>query len=102
MVNDFNNYAKEKKLNITLNLKTFVSFLNFTNQESFGTAVEHLLNKKNNKYDLYYYDNAYTPKYGKYLLNLRKYLPKEHIEMYQPKLLEETCEYEDKLVGLVK
>jgi len=102
MADDFNKYAEEKKLDISINMNIYKSYENFTNQESFATAVDQLLKKKSNKYDLYYYDNAYTPKYGKYLLDLRNYLSKEHIDMYQQTLLEETCEYENKLVGLVK
>jgi len=102
MADDFNKYAEEKQWDISINMVIYKSYENFTNQESFATAVDQLLKKKSNKYDLYYYDNAYTPQYGKYLLDLRKYLPKEYIDMYQPKLIEKTCEYENKLVGLVK
>ncbi|ORY31687.1 hypothetical protein LY90DRAFT_76374 [Neocallimastix californiae] len=62
--------------------------------------IESLL-KKSSKYDLYFYDNAYTQTYGPYLLDLKQYLPKEHIDIYNSELLSQSCEYENKLVGLV-
>ena len=77
MADDFNKYAEENNLDIAINMKTFTSYSNFTDQKSFAIAVEQLLKKKNNKYDLYYFDNAYTPKYGKYLLNLKDYLQED-------------------------
>jgi len=98
MINDFNQYAEENNLDIYLNLKVVKS--SSDNFEAYGSMVEQLLKKKSNKYDLYYFDNAYTQKYGQYLYNLRKLLPKEHIDMYHQNLLSYTCKYEDKLVGL--
>jgi len=70
--------------------------------EAYGSQVEQILKKKNNKYDMFYYDNGYTQKYGPYLLDLKKYLPKEHIDIYDPKILEMACKYDEALVGLVK
>eukprot|EP00833_Pecoramyces_ruminatium_P001529 jgi/Orpsp1_1/1175561/evm.model.c7180000054357.1 len=62
--------------------------------------VESLLIKKKDKYDLFFYDNAFTQKYGNYLLDLNDYLSKEDIEIYDSKLISEICTYENKLVGL--
>jgi len=101
MINDFNEYSEKNNLNITISINIHTNMDN-KNFESFVDNVESLLNKKTNKYDIYYYDNAYTVKYGPYLLDLEKYLPKEHIEMYNSDIIEKTCVYEDKLVGLVK
>eukprot|EP00833_Pecoramyces_ruminatium_P018892 jgi/Orpsp1_1/1192924/evm.model.d7180000096934.1 len=97
MVDDFNNYSIENKLNATLYLKSYTLSDKI---DSFGALIESLFIKKTNKYDLIYYDNAYTQKYGKYLLDLKKYLPKEHIEMYNEKIISESCIFEDKIVGL--
>jgi len=101
MAEDFNKYAEENNLDIAIDMKIFTSYSNFTDQKSFAIAVEQLLKKKNNKYDLYYFDNAYTPKYGKYLLNLKDYLQEDHINMFEQNLLKETCVYDNKIVGLV-
>ncbi|OUM60635.1 hypothetical protein PIROE2DRAFT_13540, partial [Piromyces sp. E2] len=99
IINDFNEYSEENNLNITININVHTN-ADYTNFESFANSVESLLLKKTNKYDIYYYDNAYTVKYGPHLLDLKKHLPKEHIEMYNADVLEKTCVYENKLVGL--
>jgi len=99
MINDFNEYSIKKELDIYVDL-TVIS--NSDSYESYASMVQALLMKKNNnKYDLYYYDNAYTQEYGPYLLDLEKYLPKDHIDMFNSKLLSQSCIYENKLVGLV-
>jgi len=67
----------------------------------FKSLVESLLKKQNNSYDIYLYSSTYTSMYGPYLLNLNLNLPKEHIEMYNSKVLKGECTYKDELVGLV-
>jgi len=100
MVNDFNEYAEEQNLNVTLTVTIFTE-ADLKNFEAFANAVETLLAKKSRKYDLYYYDNAYTVKYGPHLLDLKRYLSKDQISMYNRNIIEMSCIYEDKLVGLV-
>ena len=80
---------------------------------NFQSVVEASLKKSNdktyhnNKYDLYTFNNQYTNIYAPYLLNLKKHLPKEYIEMFNSKIVNETCTYENELnkekeiVGLV-
>jgi len=68
------------------------------------TSINEIMN---NKYDLYIYNNKYTNIYAPYLIDLKKHLPKEYIEMFNSKVVKETCTYENKLnkedevVGLV-
>eukprot|EP00833_Pecoramyces_ruminatium_P003044 jgi/Orpsp1_1/1177076/evm.model.c7180000060115.1 len=97
MIDDFNEYSNRNNLNITVTLNTYRITGDF---DSFGLTLESLFLKRSNKYDIYYYDSVYTQKYGAYLLDLKKYLPKEHIEMYDSKLLSESCTYGEKLIGL--
>ncbi|ORX83229.1 periplasmic binding protein-like II [Anaeromyces robustus] len=99
MIEDFNDYAKENHLNITakINIHTNADNKDF---ESFANTVESLLKKKANKYDIYFYDNAYTVKYGPYLLNLKDHLSEELIKIYNKDLIEKTCTYEDKIIGI--
>ncbi|ORX83231.1 periplasmic binding protein-like II [Anaeromyces robustus] len=99
MVNDFNEYSEKNNLNITVKINVH-STADLKNFESFAFSVESLLIKKSNKYDIYYYDNSYTQKYGPYLLDLKEYLPEEHIKMYNQEIVEKSCIYKDKLVGL--
>jgi len=111
--NDFEEYAKINNLNITLNIENMV-FENPTDSyENFKSLVETSLKKSNdnisknsNKYDLYTYNNQYTNIYAPYLLDLKKYLPNEYLEMYNSKVIKETCTYknalnnEEEVVGL--
>jgi len=59
------------------------------------------MERKNNKYDLYFFDNSYTSHYGKYLLDLSNYISKEHEQIFDPVVIDQTCLYENKLVSLV-
>ncbi|ORX79048.1 periplasmic binding protein-like II [Anaeromyces robustus] len=98
MVNDFNEYSKRNNLNITLNLNIYTN-LNLTTNINDYAMVKTLLTKKK-KFDLFFYDNAFTPKYGEYLLDLKEYLPKEHITLFDSKLISSSCLYDDKIIGL--
>jgi len=108
--NEFEKYATENNLNITVNAES-ITFANPSDSLShFISIVETSLKKnndknfkndnKNKKFDIYIYDNKYTNLYGPYLLNLKDYLPKEYIEMYDSKIVSELCSYQDKVVGL--
>jgi len=56
--------------------------------------------KKKNKFDIYFYDSRYSYKYARYFLDMSKYLPKEIIELYDPRVIKEICMFGDQLVGL--
>jgi len=101
-VERFNEYSKANNLNISLN----VNFISNTNSSlsfnNMALMVENLIKRKDNKYDIVFYDNGLSSIYGPYLLNLDKYLPKEHIDMYNKDILQLTSYYNDNLVGLVR
>jgi len=59
------------------------------------------MERKNNKYDLYFFDNSYTTHYGEYLLDLSKYISKNFVDIFDPNVISQTCLYENKLVSLV-
>jgi len=105
IINDFNRYSSENHLNITINLNLFTPANSTIDINDYGTMIDTLLKKRPPKYDLYFYDNAYSQKYGLYLLNLEKKLPEEHIKMYNASYVNQTCSYigenEYKIVGLV-
>jgi len=100
IVNDFNKFAKENNLNITIKLNLFSLDNATTSVRDYETMLDSLFNKKSDKYDLIYFDNIYTSRFGPDLLDLRDLLPKEHIDMYIEGIANQTCFYEDKLVGL--
>ncbi|OUM63572.1 hypothetical protein PIROE2DRAFT_61201 [Piromyces sp. E2] len=87
-----------------LHVKIKINFISNTNStlsfNNMALMVENLLKKKDVKYDIIFYDNGLSSIYGPYLLNLDKYLPKEHIDMYNHKILSQIGYYNDYLVGL--
>ncbi|ORX44203.1 periplasmic binding protein-like II [Piromyces finnis] len=102
MVNEFNAYSNTHHLNITVKLNLLTRNNMTYSVTDYGSYIEAILNKKNSarKYDLYFYDNVYLPKYGKYLMDLKNELSISHINMYNQKIVSESCIYQDKLVGL--
>jgi len=98
----FSEYARRKNLNITVNVE-LIKFENPTDSDvNYKSLVESSLIKSNNKkkYEIYFYNLRFIDIYGPYLLDLKELLPKEHIEKYNPKVISDTCYYNDQLVGL--
>ncbi len=58
--------------------------------------------KHSTKYDLIFYDFSDLKKFDRYFLDLNKWLPEEHIKMYDSKILSKKCTVNDILVGLVR
>jgi len=88
-------------MNITVNL-TLLTRMNTTYSiESFGSLIESLLIKKSKKYDIFFYDNAYTYKFGTYLVDLKPYFSMDFFDSFNTQILQQTCSYKNKLVGLV-
>jgi len=98
----FNHYAKENNLDITLQLTVFTSVNSEIGNSAvnYNTIVESFLNKKSSKYDLYFYDSAYSAKFGNHFINLFEYLPNEYINMYNSDIISNTCVYNNHLIGL--
>jgi len=101
MEKEFNEHAINNNLNVNMTLE-IIKYEKPTDSYSyFKTLVETFLKKSNSPFDIYIYESIYTNIYGSYLLNLNDYLPKEHIEMYNSKLVKEEFIYgKDELVGL--
>jgi len=103
ITNGFNEYSKEKGLNINVELSVLTADTSSTVIENYGDTIDSLLERKSEKYDIYFYYSAYSKKYADNFINLRDYIPKEVYQGYDERLLEETCSSKDKkkLVGLV-
>jgi len=102
LIEEFNNYAKSNNLNITINLNLF-SQENSTRADDYGSVIESVLQKRknsNNIYDIIFYDNIYTARYEPYLLDLRELLDESLIEIYDSRVLDQTCTSKNRLVGL--
>lgn len=100
-VDEFNQFSKENDLGIYINLNLLTSSNSTKDYNNYGNLMESLLMKKNKKYDIYFYENVYSWNFGPYLLNLRNWISEDFINIFNPKLISSTCEYNDKLIGLI-
>jgi len=101
-IDSFNEYSKKNNLNIKVKLNLLSNSNTTFFMNNLGYMVESLLKKKKSKYDIFFYDNTFTSSYGPYLLDMSKYLEKDHIDMYNKQILSQIGYYKDKLVGLVR
>jgi len=69
--------------------------------DNYSIFVNYFLKRKSTKYDIFFFYSSFTDIHGPYLLNLNRWLPKEHIEMFDSGIISNSCTYKDKLVGLV-
>ncbi|KAL6625951.1 hypothetical protein U3516DRAFT_622772 [Neocallimastix sp. 'constans'] len=99
MIKDFNNYSKERGLNINLSL-TYFSDLNNTKGYSDYDLTLSLLGKKHHKYDMFLYDMNYLKIYAPYLLELENYLPKKCIDLYSSENNNKLTVYNEHRLGL--
>ncbi|ORX80195.1 periplasmic binding protein-like II [Anaeromyces robustus] len=100
IVEDFNNYSAKNDIDVTLKL-TLLMPENFTVElNNFSSLMDTLIYKKSNKYDIYFYYGLYTQQYGKYFLNLDDGIPQEQIDEYDKNIIENTCIYDNHIVGL--
>jgi len=101
MINDFNKYAKDNDLDITLHLNLFSELNSTSLVTDYESMLDALFNKKSDKYDLVFFDNVYSVRFGPHLLDLYKIMPKDYIDMYMEGVASKTCLYKDKLIGFV-
>jgi len=101
VINIFNDYAKEHNIDISIKIDIYTPLNSTTNTEDFGSEIEYLLKKKKNKYDIILYDTIYSPRYAPYFIDLKDYIPKEHIDLYSSTFANQTCTYQGKWFGLV-
>jgi len=70
--------------------------------DDYGTTIDSLLLKKNQKYDMFFYFSTYSKKYASHLVNLRDYLSEEYINVFDENVLKNGCSsYDDELIALV-
>ncbi|ORX84845.1 hypothetical protein BCR32DRAFT_266083 [Anaeromyces robustus] len=100
-IDGFNQYAKDNNIDINavLNIMTGKKFIESFDNHYF--MIESLLKKKNNKYDIYFYDITYIKNYSPYLLDLKDLIPKEHLSMFDENILSQMCYYEDELPSTI-
>ncbi|KAG4107448.1 hypothetical protein H8356DRAFT_974815 [Neocallimastix lanati (nom. inval.)] len=98
MIDSFNKYAKQNNLDITVSLDLYTN----ENSTSLVTDYESMLDSliQSDSYDLYFYDNIYSTKFGPHLLNIKEWISQEHLNLYSEGIASQSCVYNDKWVGL--
>ncbi|KAL6600107.1 periplasmic binding protein-like II [Neocallimastix sp. 'constans'] len=94
-ISEFNKYSNTNNLNITLNLEVFTKENSTVVVSEYETVLESLLKRKTTQYDLFFYDNIFTFKYGPHLLPLKEWLPEDHFKIYEGAQILKTCYYND-------
>eukprot|EP00833_Pecoramyces_ruminatium_P001843 jgi/Orpsp1_1/1175875/evm.model.c7180000055549.1 len=97
---EFNNYSKENELDIELSISLMTKLNSTISYENFDSSIELLLKKGSKKYDLLFYDVVYTKKHSPYFLDLNQNLQKDHLSLYNNKIVDQICKYNDQLYGL--
>eukprot|EP00833_Pecoramyces_ruminatium_P002588 jgi/Orpsp1_1/1176620/evm.model.c7180000058342.1 len=100
LIDQFNKHSKENNLDIEVKIELFTPANYSAEISDYGALIDSILRKKNKKFDLIFYDHAYTTRYGPYLLNLENRLPKDHIKMYESGIGSYICRFSDNWVSL--
>jgi len=99
LAKDFNEYSKEMKLDIELNLVALTQLNSTTYIGNYSSMIETLIKKRSKKYDIYFYYGSYTEEYGMHFEDLKGYLSQEFINNFEQETIESVCTYKDKIVG---
>lgn len=91
LVEAFNKYSQTNNLDIKLELNLMTPSNSSTEMSNSQSIMESLLSKGSQKYEIYFYDNIYNYKFGRYMIDLNNYLPKEHIDLYASGIASEIC-----------
>jgi len=97
MVKDFNEYSKEKNLDIEINLISLTPLNTTINISNYSSMIKTLTNKKSKKYDIYFYYGSFTYEYGKHFEDLKKY--SEITNNFEPETIKSICSYDNRIVG---
>jgi len=86
-----------------LNLQLFNGQNTSLNEEFYSSTIGSIVTNKKTKYDVIIYDPLFTRRYSPYFIDLKRYLPKEHMELYTSS--DEAIQsgyYNGKWIGLVR
>jgi len=100
MIDSFNKYSKQNNLDITLSLDLYSSDNSTTVVTDYESMLDSLF--QSDSYDLFFYDNIYSVKFSPHLLNLKEWIPEEHINMYAQGIASQSCVHNNRWVGLVR
>ena len=102
LVNAYNRYSEEKNLDIKLEVELFTSS-NSTVYTDFGAFLDSIFKNKSTrtKYDMFFYFDTYTERFGSHFINVEKYISSEHIDLFERSIIDTSCLWKKTVVGLV-
>ncbi|ORX58641.1 periplasmic binding protein-like II [Piromyces finnis] len=99
-VSKFNKYAIKHNFDVELSLTQYSNINSSVFIDHHGSALDYLLNKSSQKYDIVFYDIMNSQKYSPYLVDLKEYLPEDHISNYVSSAVADLCIDNDRWIGL--
>jgi len=100
VVNDFNAYAKKNNLDIHIKFNLLTTTNSTRSINDFISLIDIMYYKHSTKYDLIFYEFSEVRNFDHYFLDLNKWLPEEHIKMYDHEILSKRCTVNNILIGL--
>jgi len=101
LVSKFNQYSNANNLEINFALNILTPNNSTVDLNDFESLMETLVNKKSNKYDLYFYYGMYSSRYSDHFLELNTFFSENYLKEFDKEIISKTCLYEDKIIGLV-
>lgn len=100
-VRDFNKYAEENELDITFKITCFSTNNSTVVATGDSVTIHSLLEKKNTKYDIFFYTVTHVPEFAHHLMDLRGHIPQDIIDIYSSNIFNKTAYINERLVGFV-
>ncbi|OUM64590.1 hypothetical protein PIROE2DRAFT_60550 [Piromyces sp. E2] len=87
-------------MDIYLTMNLFTDKNSTLNYDDYASTIEYEMRKKSYNYDLFVYDPLNVKRYSPYLEDLRKWLPKEHLDKYDAGDSRKICTYNGEWLAL--
>jgi len=102
VIKGFNTYAKNNNLNIKIKFNLLTNTNTTGSIDDYISVLDTIHYKHSTKYDIIFYEFSELKNFDHYFLDLNKWLPEDHIKMYDPVILSKRSTVKDKLIGLVR
>jgi len=101
LIDKFNKYSKDNDLDIEVQL-VYLSSVNVTGYyKDYDSFLEALFKKKDDRYDIYFYETTDIFNYDKYMIDLNEFISEENLNIFDPEIIHDMCTENGKLIGLV-
>eukprot|EP00833_Pecoramyces_ruminatium_P012208 jgi/Orpsp1_1/1186240/evm.model.d7180000049123.1 len=100
LTNDFNQYSKNNKLDIELEMTLFSDKNSTSGTDTYSSTVDAYLRKKSKVYDMYVYDPIFTRVYSSHFIDLKEWLNKDILKLFMDGDASKISTYKGKWVSL--